>query len=181
MQIVVFSAKRTISEKGNQFFVFPGPGTFELHLVLFTYSYLVSRYNLLQLLAPAKLRRHKSRPIAAWRQFWILCVTWTAQCCLDRSFSTTSTTCLTFEDFTNWVTAIHTSDMTQPSQTLSFNTLYDVIVHIVLLLVPSCAILLCSRKVHKSYVEFSSRRRLTLAHLKMSASKSQHHIIKPAV
>ena len=57
------------------------------------------------------------------------------------SLSATTTTWLRFEDFTNWVGAIHTSDMTQPSITLYFNTLdyVDVIVYIVQLLVPSYA------------------------------------------
>ena len=55
------------------------------------------------------------------------------------SLSATSSTC--FEDFTNWVGAIYTSDMTQPSTTLYFKTLHyvDVIVYIVQLLVPSYA------------------------------------------
>ena len=44
-----------------------------------------------------------------------------------------------------------------------------------------CAILLSRRKVHKSYVRFSSRRRLMLAHLKMSSSRSQHLIIRLAI
>ena len=44
-----------------------------------------------------------------------------------------------------------------------------------------CAILLHHRKVPISYVGFSSRWRLMLAHLMMSASKSQHHIIEPAI
>ena len=54
------------------------------------------------------------------------------------SYSATSTTLCRFKNFTNWVGAIHTSDMTQPSKTLYFNTLHyvDVIVHIVQLLVP---------------------------------------------
>ena len=43
------------------------------------------------------------------------------------------------------------------------------------------AILLYSRKVHKSYIGFYSRRRLMLAHMKLSTSRSQHHIIKPAI
>ena len=53
-----------------------------------------------------------------------------------------ATNWLWFEDFTNWVEAIHTSDMTQPSKTLYFNTLHyvDVIVYIVQLLVPSYAL-----------------------------------------
>ena len=57
------------------------------------------------------------------------------------SLSATTTTWLRFEDFTNWVGAIDTSDMTQSSKTLYFNTLhdFDVIVYIVQLLVPSYA------------------------------------------
>ena len=57
------------------------------------------------------------------------------------SLSAATTICLRFEDFTNWVGAIHTSDMTQPSKSLYFNTLHyvDVIVYIVQLLVPSYA------------------------------------------
>ena len=57
------------------------------------------------------------------------------------SLSATSTTWLRFEDFTNWVGAIHTSDMTQLSKTLYFNTLHyvDIIVYVVQLLVPSYA------------------------------------------
>ena len=51
----------------------------------------------------------------------------------------TFTTWLRFENFTNWVRAIHTSDVTQPSKTLYFITFHyvDVIVYIVQLLVPS--------------------------------------------
>ena len=54
-------------------------------------------------------------------------------------FFATSTTWLRFEDFTNGVGAIHTSDMTQPLKTLYFNTLYYVDVDV-------CAILLYCRK-----------------------------------
>ena len=140
-------------------------------------TYLFGHYNLIQVLASTNLRRHTSRAVAAFldshQPVWPNAG--------RPSLSATSTTWLRFEEFTNWVGAIHTSDMTQPSKTLYFNTLHyvDVIVYIVQLLV--CAILLCRRKVHKSYVGFSSRRRLMIAHLKMSASKSQHHIIKPAI
>ena len=44
-----------------------------------------------------------------------------------------------------------------------------------------CAILLYCRKVHKSYVGFSCRRRLMPTDLKISTSRSQHHKIKPAI
>ena len=95
-------------------------------------------------MASANLRRHTSRAVAAWRQFRIssdlrfsstcLAQRWGGRPCLRQPPGSDSKT-------TNWVGAIHTSDMTQPSKTLYFNTLHyvDVIGYIVQLLVPSYA------------------------------------------
>ena len=93
---------------------------------------LVGRYNMLQVLA-------------SWRQFRIpsivtFLVTWSDQRWLGPPFlrlppsGSNSKTA-------NWVGAIHTSDMIQPSKTLHFNTLHhvDVIVYSVQLLVQSYA------------------------------------------
>ena len=75
------------------------------------------------------------RHVAAWRQFRIPSVLRFSSTCLAQRWEgrpATTTTWLRFEDFMNWVGAIHTSDMTQPSKTLYFNMLHyvDVIVYI---------------------------------------------------
>ena len=106
-------------------------------------TYLSGLYNLLQVLASANLRNHTLRAIAVWRRFRISSVVTFSgtQRWRVRPFLRLPPP-LRVEEFTNKVGAIHTSDMTQPSKTLYFNTLHyvDVIVYIVQLLVPSYAL-----------------------------------------
>ena len=87
-------------------------------------TYLFGGYNQ-QVLASAKLRRHTTRAIAA--NFVVtFSVTCLAQRCRGRPFlrlqpagSDSKTT--------NWVGAIHTSDMTQPSKMLYFKSQHHII------------------------------------------------------
>ena len=135
-------------------------------------TYFFGHYNLFQVLASANFRRHTTRAVAAWRHFVI------TFCCyiliqlfsptLARpSFSATSTT---------WTlrTGLELSiGATWPSHRRRYiftslrqcHRIYRTALGSIV-----CAILLYRRKVHKSYVGFSSRRRLMLAHLKMSSS-----------
>ena len=61
----------------------------------------------------------------------------------------------------------------------SLHRCYRIIVQLLLPIV--CGILLYRRKVQKSYVGFSSRTGLMVAHLKMSLCRSLQHIIRPAI
>ena len=132
--------------------------------------------NLLQLLASANLRRHTSRAVAAWRKFRIstvlgfsstcLAQRWKGRPCLQHpppgSDSKTLRTKLELSIRETWPSHRRRCILTRFTTSMSSYISY-------------------ARRVHKSYVGFSSRRRLMLAHLKMSASKSQRHIIKPAI
>ena len=147
-------------------------------------TYLFGHYNLLQVLASANLRRHTSRAITAWRQFRIpsvlsysstwLAKRWEGRPCLRHpppdSDSKTLRTGLELSIRATWPS--HRRRCILMPSLRRCDRIYRTASGSIV-----CAILLYRRKVHKSYVGFSSRRRLMLAHLQMSASRSQHHIL----
>ena len=118
------------------------------------YSYPLSTYYLL-----TYLRRHISRAIAAWRQFRIPSVVTFSVTCLAQDWRGLPLLRLPppGSDSKTLRTGLKLS---QPSKTLYFNAPHyiDVIVYIYRTAPGSivCAILLYRRKVHKSYVGFSS-------------------------
>ena len=137
-------------------------------------------------LASANLQRHTSWAIAAWYQFRIPSVVTFSVTCLvqrwrDRPFlrlpppgSVLKTLLTGLELYIRATLPSHRRRciLIRFTTSMSSYILYSSWFH---------RMRLCRRKVHKCYVGFSSRRRLMFAHLTMSASKSQHHIIKPAI
>ena len=104
-------------------------------------TYLFGHYKLLQVLASANLRRIRHELLQLGANFRYPAFLDCHPPVWPNAGETVLPPWPRFADFTNCVGAIHTSDMTQPSKTLYFNTLHyvDVIVCIVQLLLLSYA------------------------------------------
>ena len=139
-------------------------------------------------LGSANLRRHTSRAVSAWRQFRIPSVLRFSSTCLAQRWEAVLVCNIhhlaqirrLYE--LGWSYPYERHDPAIKYVVFEYASLRRC--HYIYRTAPGsiqCAILFYRRKVHKSYVGFSSRRRLMLAHLKMSAFRYQHHIIKPAI